>query len=246
MPARQVRIGARVVVRYRRPPGAVPALTDALGVLEQTTPHLVVRTADGRAVQIDPADVTVIKAVPQRPVTVRAVRGIERALARLRAGGSGWEPVAGWWVRPGHPAVPVATPEEDGGRFFGEALNPAAVAAVDRWYRTRGEAAVLRLPERVTRPPADWPVGDPVAAVLAHDPAGLAPAQAAVAPVIALAPPGFDPAAVVQASAVARAGHDGDRARLVLECPPGRAAELTDAGLWLHHRVFEIAAATVR
>lgn len=247
MSARKVRIGARVVVRYRRPPGSVPALTDALGMLEQIEPYLVVRTADGRAVQIDPADVTVLKAVPRRPVTVRAVRGIERALARLRAGAESWEPVAGWWVRAGRPAVPVATPEEDGGQYFGEVLRPPAVTAVADWYRARGGQAVLRLPERVTRPPGDWPVGEPVAAVLAHDPEGLAPAAAAAAPLRAVAPPGFTPAEVDRVIAGARAGDDeGGPARVVLECPPGRAAELTTTGgLWLHHRVFEIAAAAV-
>lgn len=251
MPARTIRIGTRVVVRYRRPPGSVPALTDALGILEQTAPHLTVRTADGRAVHIDPADVTACKAVPQRPVTVRAVRGIERALARSRAGGPAWEPVAGWWVSPAHPAVPVATPEEDGGQYFGEVLRPPAVAAVAAWYRERGRPARLRLPERVTRPPADWPIGDPVAAVLAHDPDGLAPAKAAAAPVRTLAlsdfaPDGVDPNRVAQALAAARAdGTDGAQARLVLECPPGRAEELTTTGLWLHHRVFEISAENV-
>jgi|GEM_PF-6266814 len=253
MPAREVRIGTRVVVRYRRPPGSVPALTDALGILEQTTPQLKVRTADGRAVHIDPADVTVIKAVPQRPVTVRAVRWIERALARSRAGEDAWEPVAGWWVHPAHPAVPVATPEEDGGQYFGEVLRPPAVAEVAAWYRERGHTARLRLPERVTRPPADWPIGDPVAAVLAHDPDGLAPAKAAAAPVIALDPSvigpsdsDVDPDHLGQMITTARTGgSDAAQARLVLQCPPGRADELTAAGLWLHHRVFQIAAADV-
>ncbi|WP_137724056.1 GNAT family acetyltransferase [Prescottella subtropica] len=63
----QPTLGGRVVVRYRLPPGASHPLTDAIGTLEQLEPSVVVRTADGRVVEIDRAAVLRMKALGPRP-----------------------------------------------------------------------------------------------------------------------------------------------------------------------------------
>ena len=64
-------IGGRVVVRYRLPPGGSHPLTDVIGTLEQLEPSVVVRTADGRVVEVDRADVVRLKAVGPKPVRRR-------------------------------------------------------------------------------------------------------------------------------------------------------------------------------
>lgn len=61
-------LGGRVVVRYRLPPGGSHPLTDVIGTLEQLEPSMVVRTADGRVVEIEHADVVRLKALGPRPV----------------------------------------------------------------------------------------------------------------------------------------------------------------------------------
>ncbi|MGH3557968.1 MAG: GNAT family N-acetyltransferase, partial [Mycobacterium sp.] len=50
-------IGTRVSVRYRRPPGSVPPLTDAVGFLLQVDPVVRVQTRAGDVVEFTPADV---------------------------------------------------------------------------------------------------------------------------------------------------------------------------------------------
>ncbi|QBJ95830.1 GNAT family acetyltransferase [Rhodococcus sp. ABRD24] len=61
-------IGGRVVVRYRLPPGGTHPLTDVIGTLEQLEPAVVVRTADGRVVEVDRGDVVRLKALGPKPV----------------------------------------------------------------------------------------------------------------------------------------------------------------------------------
>ncbi|WP_305092601.1 GNAT family acetyltransferase [Prescottella sp. R16] len=63
----QPTLGGRVVVRYRLPAGASHPLTDVIGTLEQLEPSVVVRTADGRVVEIDRDAVLRMKALGPRP-----------------------------------------------------------------------------------------------------------------------------------------------------------------------------------
>jgi hypothetical protein len=65
-----------VSIRYRRPPGSVPPLTDVVGYLLEIEPLLRVRNNRGEVVQIAPADVVAVRAVGQPPVRkYRGTRG---------------------------------------------------------------------------------------------------------------------------------------------------------------------------
>ena len=48
-------LGTRVTVRYRRPAGSVPPLTDVVGHLLDVTPLVCVQTKAGAVVQFAPA-----------------------------------------------------------------------------------------------------------------------------------------------------------------------------------------------
>ena len=50
-------VGTRVSLRYRRPAGSVPPLTDVIGHLIETGARLKVRTKTGAVVEIAPDDV---------------------------------------------------------------------------------------------------------------------------------------------------------------------------------------------
>jgi N-acetylglutamate synthase len=60
--------GTRVVIRYRRPAGSMPPLTDVIGYLTEIDPIVRVRTKSGEVVEIAPADVVIVKAVGEQPV----------------------------------------------------------------------------------------------------------------------------------------------------------------------------------
>ncbi|PBJ65752.1 GNAT family N-acetyltransferase, partial [Mycobacterium avium subsp. hominissuis] len=53
--------GTRVTVRYRRPPGSVPPLTDAVGRLLTVDPTVRVQTKTGTVVEFAPADVVALR-----------------------------------------------------------------------------------------------------------------------------------------------------------------------------------------
>jgi hypothetical protein len=64
-------VGTRVVIRYRRPAGSVPPLTDVIGYLLQVDPVVKVRTKRGTVVDVAPADVVIVRAVGDPPVRRR-------------------------------------------------------------------------------------------------------------------------------------------------------------------------------
>lgn len=64
-------LGTRVVIRYRRPPGSVPPLTDVIGHLLRVNP-VQVRTKRGDVVQISPDDVVIVRAVGDPPARRRS------------------------------------------------------------------------------------------------------------------------------------------------------------------------------
>jgi N-acetylglutamate synthase len=61
-------VGTRISLRYRRPAGSVPPLTDVVGYLLQVEPQVLVRTKRGEVVEISPADVVAVRAVGDPPV----------------------------------------------------------------------------------------------------------------------------------------------------------------------------------
>jgi hypothetical protein len=61
-------VGSRVSIRYRRPAGSVPPLTDVVGYLLSADPVVCVRNKRGDVVQIAPDDVVAVRAVGEPPV----------------------------------------------------------------------------------------------------------------------------------------------------------------------------------
>jgi N-acetylglutamate synthase len=66
-------VGTRVSLRYRRPAGSVPPLTDVIGYLLDVDPVVRVRTKRGDVVEIAAADLVAVRAVGEPPV--RKYRG---------------------------------------------------------------------------------------------------------------------------------------------------------------------------
>lgn len=137
------RVGTRVSVRYRLPPGSVPPLSDVVGHLLEVGPTLTIRDKRGDVVTVALGDVTVLKALPAAPVRTSEIRNLEHAAAL------GWPGVeqqwlGGWLLRFGHgstrranSAVPLLpTP----GVHTGEIAD---------WYAARGTPALLTAPDRL-------------------------------------------------------------------------------------------------
>ena len=61
-------IGTRVSIRYRRPAGSVPPLTDVVGYLLAVDPVVRVRNKRGEEVEIAPPDLVAVRAVGDPPV----------------------------------------------------------------------------------------------------------------------------------------------------------------------------------
>ena len=60
-------LGTRVVIRYRRPAGSVPPLTDVIGYLLEVDPLLRVRTKNDDVVEVSPVDVVAMRVVGDPP-----------------------------------------------------------------------------------------------------------------------------------------------------------------------------------
>ena len=160
-----VPVGRRVVVRYRRPAGSHPPLTDVVGVVTAADDESL--TVDGAhgPVRVLRADVVVVKAVPPAPVrrgrphTAIGSTDLERLMA------DGWRAVeeewqGDWLLRAscgfttrGNSVLPLGDP--------GLPVD-AAVDRVQEWYASRG------LPPRVhlVLPPSGDAADDPVGATL--------------------------------------------------------------------------------
>ncbi|MDR3658219.1 MAG: GNAT family N-acetyltransferase, partial [Mycobacterium sp.] len=99
-------LGTRVTVRYRRPAGSLPPLTDAVGHLLAVDPVVRVRTKTGAVVELAPADVVALRELTDAPVRTSDIRALER-------GGGGGGPrgvlagVDGWLLR-GAPGAGLA------------------------------------------------------------------------------------------------------------------------------------------
>ena len=60
-------VGTRVSIRYRRPAGSVPPLTDVVGYLLAVDPVVRVENKRGEVVVITPADLVAVRAVGDPP-----------------------------------------------------------------------------------------------------------------------------------------------------------------------------------
>jgi ribosomal protein S18 acetylase RimI-like enzyme len=165
-------VGTRVSLRYRRPAGSVPPLTDVIGHLLQTDPVVRVRAKTGEVVDIAADDIVTVRALTDVPVRTSQIRAMEHAAA-LAWPGTEHEWINGWLVRGAdgythraNSAVPLAIE-----------ANVAGVPAVVDWYVRRGRTPWLAVPDRLLplRNPVpahletvvmvrDLPAGEPVAA----------------------------------------------------------------------------------
>lgn len=215
----------RVVVRYRRPAGSVPPLTDVLGELVADGDPLRIRTAAGDLVTVAAADVVARRAVPARPVAASAVRDLEHAAALAWPGlEQAWH--EGWLLRAGQgftlracSAVPLAGPAGDAAPAT---CDPASLAALQRFSAARGMPTRVTVVDRLGPGPAGWPVGEEVLVLTGPTRAGdadgvlLAPTPDA-AWVAGYARAGADPALAARVLAAgvdaelgfARVVHDG-------------------------------------
>jgi N-acetylglutamate synthase len=153
--------GTRVTVRYRRPAGSVPPLTDAVGHLLGIEPLVRVRTKTGAVVQFAPADVVAVRALSDAPVRTSQIRALEHAAA-LAWPGVEQQWLDGWLLRAGHgvtyranSAVPLQV-----------SASPAAMPAIVDWYTRRGLTPRLAVADRLLRLPG---VGERANAVLTRD-----------------------------------------------------------------------------
>jgi N-acetylglutamate synthase len=139
-------VGTRVTVRYRRPEGSVPPLTDVIGHLLNTTPLVRVRTKTGAVVQFAPGDVVALKTLSDVPVRASEIRALEHAAALAWPGvEQHW--LDGWLLRAGHgitysanSAVPVSN-----------SAGQAAIPAIVDWYRSRDLTPRLAIADRLLR-----------------------------------------------------------------------------------------------
>jgi hypothetical protein len=153
--------GTRVTVRYRRPAGSVPPLTDAVGHLLGIEPLVRVQTKTGAVVQFAPADVVAVRTLSDAPVRTSQIRALEHAAAFAWPGvEQQW--LDGWLLRAGrgvtyraNSAVPLQL-----------SASPAAIPAIADWYTRRGLTPRLAIADRLLRLPG---VGERANAVLVID-----------------------------------------------------------------------------
>jgi len=139
-------LGTRVTVRYRRPHGSVPPLTDVIGHLLDIAPLVRVQTKTGALVQFSPAEVVAVRTLSDAPVRASQIRALEHAAALAWPGvEQHW--LDGWLLRAGHgvthganSAVPLDT-----------SADGAAIPAIVDWYRSRDLTPRLAIADRLLR-----------------------------------------------------------------------------------------------
>lgn len=140
--------GTRVTVRYRRPAGSVPPLTDAVGHLLAVDPVVRVRTKTGAVVECSPADVVALRVLTDAPVRASAIRALEHAAA------AAWPAVEhtwldGWLLRAGRDTTLCANSAVP----LDISAHTATIPAIVDWYDRRGLTPWLAFPDRLLRPP---------------------------------------------------------------------------------------------
>ncbi|WP_113964746.1 N-acetylglutamate synthase, CG3035 family [Mycobacterium shimoidei] len=145
-------VGTRVSVRYRRPPGEVPPLTDAVGVLLAVDPLVRLQTKTGDVVEFAPADVVTVRRLTDVPVRNSQIRAVEHAAA-LAWPGVEQQWLDGWLLRAGH----GSTRRANSAVPLDFSANAAAIPAIVDWYTERGLPPLLAVPDRLLRLPDDTP-----------------------------------------------------------------------------------------
>jgi N-acetylglutamate synthase len=160
--------GARVTVRYRRPAGSVPPLTDAVGHLLGVEPVVRVRTKTGTVVQFAPTDAVAVRVLSDAPVRTSQIRALEHAAALAWPGVEQlW--LDGWLLRAGH----GVTSRANSAVPLDVSATSAAIPALVDWYTRRGLTPRLAIADRLLRVPG---VGEQANAVLVRDVSTAGPA----------------------------------------------------------------------
>jgi N-acetylglutamate synthase len=143
-------LGTRVTVRYRRPAGSVPPLTDAVGHLLAVEPVVRVRTKTGAVVEFAPADVVALRTLTDAPVRTSQIRALEHAAAAAWPGAErAW--LDGWLLR----AEPRAALATNSAMPLDISAQASAVPGIVAWYDRRGLIPRLAIPDRLLRLPPD-------------------------------------------------------------------------------------------
>jgi hypothetical protein len=156
-------LGTRVTVRYRRPAGSVPPLTDAVGHLLAVDPVVRVRTKTGAVVEFAPADVVALRVLTDAPVRVSAIRALEQAAAAAWPGVERtW--LDGWLLRAGHGATLSANSAVP----LDISAHTGTIPSIAAWYDERNLTPWLAIPDRLLRLPPDL-AGEHAEHVLVRD-----------------------------------------------------------------------------
>jgi N-acetylglutamate synthase len=149
-------LGTRVSVRYRRPAGSVPPLTDVIGHLLETTPQVRVQTKTGGVVHFAPDDAVALRPLSDTPVRASEIRALEHADAMAWPGvEQHW--LDGWFLRAGYRDTYDANSAVPLDKF----ANQGTIPAIVDWYRSRDLTPRLSVADRLLRLPdegegANW------------------------------------------------------------------------------------------
>jgi N-acetylglutamate synthase len=153
--------GTRVTVRYRRPAGSVPPLTDAVGHLLDIEPLVRVQTKTGTVVEFAPTDVVAVRALSDAPVRTSQIRALEHAAAFAWPGvEQQW--LGGWLLRAGH----GVTSRANSAVPLDISASTATIPAIADWYTQRGLTPRLAIADRLLRLPG---AGEQANVVLIRD-----------------------------------------------------------------------------
>jgi GNAT superfamily N-acetyltransferase len=143
-------VGARVSLRYLRPPGSEPPMGDVVGHLLEAGPLVRVRTRDGEMHEFRHSDVLYVRRLTDRPVKNSQIRAVEHAAA-LAWSGTEHQWLDGWWLRAGHGSTMRANSAVPLDMF----AHTSTIPAIVDWYAQRKLTPRLAVPERLLRLPGD-------------------------------------------------------------------------------------------
>jgi N-acetylglutamate synthase len=142
-------LGTRVTVRYRRPAGSVPPLTDAVGHLLAVDPMVRVRTKAGAVAEFLAADAVGLRVLSDAPVRTSEIRALEHAAAAAwRGNEQTW--LDGWLLHAGDTAMP----RTNSALPLDISANAHAIPSIIAWYTRRNLTPRLAIPDRLLPLPA--------------------------------------------------------------------------------------------
>lgn len=169
-------VGARVSLRYLRPPGSEPPMGDVVGQLVETGPVVRIRSSDGVIHECRYADLLYVRRLTDRPVKNSAIRSVEHAAA-LGWPGREYQWLDGWLLR----AAPGAGIEANSAVPLDMFAHTSSLPAIIDWYAQRDLPACLAVPERLLRLPEDIPTQYETRTLIAELAAGAAAGDVALA-----------------------------------------------------------------